>query len=45
MALLEGQIGPSLVTAVVLELARGQQASRLAFAHLDCSYVLVCVDL
>jgi hypothetical protein len=33
-ALLEGQIGPSLITAVILELASGIQTTRLSLTHL-----------
>jgi hypothetical protein len=34
-ALLKGQIGPSLLAAVVLELASGVKTTRLSFTH-DC---------
>lgn len=33
--LLVGQIGPALLTAVVAQLARGVETSRLAFSHLE----------
>lgn len=33
--LLIGQIGPTLLAAVVAQLARGVESSRLAFSHLE----------